>query len=75
MWYIYSISIIYVLDHNSTYERNGCLPLGASTVAALVLVLIGQALQPGWHFLLRLHKDVQQVLCDVAVLIIVEGGG
>lgn len=51
------------------------LPLGASTAGALVLVLVGKALQPGRHFLFGLHQDVQQVLSDVAVLVIVEGCG
>ena len=40
-----------------------------------MLVLVGQALQPGGHLLLGLHQDVQQVLGDVAVLIVEEGRG
>lgn len=50
-------------------------PLGAASCAVLVLVLKGQALQPGRNLLFCLHQDVQQVLGDVAVLVIVERGG
>ncbi len=60
----------------------GCLesldasvPLRASTVGALVLVLVGQVLKPGRHLLFGLHQDVQQIFSDVAVLIIKEGCG
>lgn len=35
------------------------LPLRAAATAALVLVLVGQALQPGWDLLLGLHQNVQ----------------
>lgn len=50
-------------------------PLGAASVAVLVLVFEGQALQPGWNLLFCLHQDVQQVLGDITVLVIVERGG
>ncbi|KAG7259750.1 hypothetical protein CRUP_018843 [Coryphaenoides rupestris] len=41
-------------------QKAGGSPLGAPAGAALVLVLIGQTLQPGGHLLLGLHQDVQQ---------------
>lgn len=50
-------------------------PLRAPPVAALVLVFVSQALQPGGDFLLGLHQDVQQVLGDVSVFIVEEGRG
>ena len=48
------------------------VPLGAPAAGALVLVLVGEALQPGRHLLLGLHQDVQEVLRDVAVLVVEE---
>lgn len=51
------------------------LPLGASTGAALVLVLIGQTLKPGGNLLLGLDHNVQQVFGYVAVFVVKERRG
>lgn len=51
------------------------LPLRAPSVAALMLVFIGQALQPRRNLLFGLDQDVQQVLSDVPVFIIEERRG
>lgn len=59
-------------DDHKIKEQKNTSPLGAPSAATLVLVLIGQALQPGRYFLFGLHQDVQQVLGDVAILIIEE---
>lgn len=40
-----------------------------------MLVLVGQALQPGRHLLFGFHQDVQQIFGDVAVFIIKERRG
>ena len=50
----------------------GCIPLRASSVAALMLVFIGQALKPWWNFLFGLHQDVKQVFSDVTIFVIEE---
>lgn len=46
------------------------LPLRTATVAALVLMLIGQTLKPGRNSLLCLDQEVQQVFGYVAVFVI-----
>lgn len=70
-------------EHNShpwsikkiKHKKKKLAPLGASTVAALVLVLKSQTLQPGRNLLFSFHQDVQQVFGDVTVLVIVKGSG
>lgn len=46
------------------------VPLRTATVAALVLMLIGQTLKPGRNSLLCLYQEVQQVFGYVAVFVI-----
>lgn len=53
----------------------GALPLGTSAAGALVLVLVGQALQPGRNLLLGLNQDVQQIFGYVAVFVVKERRG
>lgn len=51
------------------------LPLGASAAAALVLMLVGLALEPGGDFLLGLNQNVQQIFGYVAVFVVKERRG
>lgn len=46
------------------------VPLRTATVAAFVLMLIGQTLKPGGNPLLCLHQEVEQVFGYVAVFVI-----
>lgn len=60
---------------NKTAFVVAMLPLRATSIVALVLVLIGQALKPGGNLLLGLNQNVQQIFGYVAVFVVKERRG
>lgn len=56
-------------------SRKAFLPLGASAGAALVLMLVRLALEPGGDLLLGLNQNVQQIFGYVAVFVVKERRG
>lgn len=61
------------MNHHLSHARDMPLlyvPLRTATVAALVLVFIGQTLKPGGNALLCLYQEVEQVFGYVAVFVI-----
>lgn len=56
-------------------SQKAFLPLGASAAAALVLMLVRLALEPGGDLLLGLNQNVQQIFGYVAVFVVKERRG